>query len=259
MVQLGSPDEKRRGSLCRGSSGQGSAGGVSIVSVLVPFAEDLWTISGDDVRLLGIPFSTRMTIARLACGELWVHSPVALTPERRRAVDALGSVAHIVAPNRIHSLGVAPCKALYPSATVWVSPRFQDRHPHLPADRVLDGEALDAWGDDIDHVLFAGSFFLDEVVFFHRRSRTLIVTDLIQRHEPSNSRFWRILKGWAGVLGDSGGTSRDLRWSFRDRAAARRSMERILEWDFERLVISHGTCVHESAKDTVARAFAWLT
>jgi hypothetical protein len=157
-------------------------------------------------------------------------------------------------------LGVASSKALYPAATVWVSPRFRERHPDLPADRSLDGDATDTWGSEVEHLVFAGSKFLDEVVFLHRPSKTLIVTDLIQRHRPdAESWFWRIVKGWAGVLGDEGGTSRDLRWTFRDRTAARRSAEQVLDWDFDRLIISHGTCVHENAKDVVARAFTWLT
>jgi hypothetical protein len=87
----------------------------------------------------------------------------------------------------------------------------------------------------------------------------LIVTDLIQRHDPhGQSWWWRVVKGWAGVLGSEGGTSRDLRWTFRDKAAARRSAERILAWDFDRLVIAHGACVEHGARAVVARAFAWL-
>jgi len=230
-----------------------------IMSELVPFAEDIWTMSGDNVRMMMVPFTTRMTVVRLSSGELWVHSPVSLNPKRRRAVDALGSVAHIVAPNRIHSLGIESTSALYPNATVWVSPRFHDRHPNLPGKRLLSEDAKNAWGTEFDHVLFDGSLFLDEVVFLHRRSRTLIVTDLIQRHDRgAQSWFWWVVKIWAGVLGDEGGTSRDLRWTFRDRAAARQCAAKILEWDFDRLIISHGTCVRENAKDVVKRALAWL-
>jgi hypothetical protein len=229
------------------------------VSELSAWGERLWTLSGDDVRMLSIPFSTRSTIVKLATGELWIHSPVALTAERARDVEPLGPVGHIVAPNRIHSLGVEPWKRRYPSATVWVSPRFVERHPELPADHVLAGGAPAAWAGEIDQHVFSGSSFLDEVVFLHRPSKTLIVTDLIQRHErAAEGWFWRAVKGWAGVLGDAGGTSRDLRWTFRDRAAARASAEHILGWDFERLVISHGACVHENAKAVVTEAFAWL-
>lgn len=226
---------------------------------VTPFGDRLWILSGDDVRMLRIPFATRMTIVQLASGDLWLHSPVQPTAERLDAVHALGPVAHLVAPNLLHNLNIAPWKAQHPEATTWVSPRFRRRSPHLPADHALDDQAPNAWRDEIDQHVFRGSRFLDEVFFLHRPSRTLIVTDLIQRHDPqAESPFWRVVKGWAGVLGDEGGTSRDIRLLFRDRRAARRSAEHVLAWDFDRLVVSHGSCVPSNAKQVVARAFAWL-
>jgi hypothetical protein len=226
---------------------------------LTPFGDHLWILSGDDVRMFRIPFSTRMTVVQLASGHLWLHSPVSPTPDRTAAVDALGPVAHLVAPNLFHNLGVAPWKAQHAEATVWVSPRFRRRSPHLPADHVLDDQPPEAWHDEIDQHVFRGNRLLDEVLFLHCPSRTLIVTDLIQRHDPRTaSPFWRLVKGWAGVLGDEGGTSRDLRLMFRDRQAARRSAEHVLAWDFDRLVVSHGSCIPAHAKEAVARAFAWL-
>lgn len=62
-----------------------------------------------------------MTIVELGSGELWVHSPVNLAGDVQGTVEALGSVKYIVAPNKIHSLGVEPWKERYPSAEVWVS------------------------------------------------------------------------------------------------------------------------------------------
>jgi hypothetical protein len=229
------------------------------MSSVTPFGDRLWILSGDDVRMFRIPFSTRMTIVQLASGDLWLHSPVAPTPDRLAAVQALGPVAHLVAPNLFHNLGIASWKAQHPTATTWVSPRFQRRSPRLPADHVLDDHAPAAWRDEIEQHVFRGSRILDEVIFLHRQSRTLLVTDLIQRHDPhAESPFWRVVKGLAGVLGDAGGVSRDLRLTFRDRKAARRSAEHVLAWDFDRMVISHGSCVHANAKESVARAFAWL-
>lgn len=226
--------------------------------VLTLFAENIWTMAGDDVRMYGIPFSTRMTIVRLANGGLWLHSPVAPTDARIEAVNALGTVAQIVAPNKIHSLGVEKWKQIFPSAKSWVSPEFEHRHPDIPADGVLGDAAPSDWSADIDQHVFGGSIFLDEVVFLHRPSGTLIVTDLIQRHAADRqSWFWKMVKGWAGVLGD-GGTARDLRASFRDRDTARRSRDRILDWGFDKLIISHGACMSGGAKSYVGEALAWL-
>lgn len=228
------------------------------MSSLQPFGERLWIYDGPRVRMMTIPFCTRMTIVEVEPGALWVHSPVSLTPETQREVEALGVVKHIVAPNKIHSLGIEPWKARYPWAEVWVSPRFRERHAAATFDYVL-GRAVPAWSDAIESLSFEGSDFLDEVVFFHKPSRTLILTDLIQRHDPNEeTAFWRFVKGRVGVLGESGGTARDLRLTFSDRTAARDSAETLLRWNFDRAVIAHGTCITEDAHRIVEQAFDWV-
>lgn len=226
---------------------------------LTKFGSSIWILDGDVVRMYGIPFSTRMTIVRLEAGGLWVHSPIFPSEGCLAAINKLGAVEHIVAPNKIHSLGIEPWKAIYPDARVWVSPEFKQRHPKTCADETLDNNAPSTWSAEIDQHMFEGSTFLDEVLFLHRPSRTLIVTDLIQKHDPDTQFwFWRFVKGAAGILGKEGGTARDLRASFRDRPAARRSLETVLSWDFDKLIISHGFCVHEGAKVGVEKAFSWL-
>lgn len=228
------------------------------MSPLQSFGKQIWVCDGPRVRMMTIPFDTRMTLVELEPGHLWVHSPIAPTPELIAAVDALGTVDFLVAPNKIHSLGVATWKERYPAAEVWGSPRFRERHPDAAVDHVLGASAPHAWANQIDALCFRGSSFLDEVVFFHRRSGTLILTDLIQRHDPSReTRFWRIVKQAVGVLGPFGGTALDLRSTFGDRVAARASAEALLRWDFDRVSIAHGQCITEDARHTVERAFAW--
>lgn len=226
----------------------------------VPFAERVWTVDGERVRFMTIPFPTRMSVIKLASGDLWVHSPVPPTEQRCRSVEELGPVRHIVAPNKIHSLGVEPWKRLYPEATVWASPEFKSRHPHLPVDKVLTDVVPEEWCGEFEQAVFGGSPVLDEVVFCHKPTRTLIVTDLIQRHDPSQeSAFWRAVKGWVGVLGERGGFPRDVKMTVRDRKAARASAEEILAWDFDRLIVCHGLCADAGARAIVERALSWTT
>jgi hypothetical protein len=44
----------------------------------------------------------------------------------------------------------------------------------------------------------------------------------------------------------------------RDRAAFRRSLERILAWPIERLVVAHGAIVRTGGHAALAAAYAWL-
>ncbi|MEO1080368.1 MAG: DUF4336 domain-containing protein [Pseudomonadota bacterium] len=229
------------------------------MEIVHEFAPDLWVVDGDPLRMFTIPFTTRMTVVRLRGDDLWLHSPVAPTRERVNALRGLGRVRHLVAPNKIHSLGIAPWLEHNPDARVWVSPQFLQRHS-VPGEVTTLGDlAPAAWNGEIAQLPFRGSSVLDEMVFLHRSSRTLILTDLIQKHDPGlQSGFWRIVKRLNAVLGDEGGTARDLRATFFDRAAARESLVEMMNWDFDNLIISHGKCLRGSAKAEVKRAFEWL-
>ncbi len=224
-----------------------------------PVGDCLWTIDGDRVRMLGIPFGTRMTVVRLGDDRLWIHSPVKPSDERFRAVESLGDVGHVIAPNKLHHLFVAPWAERFSSARTWADPALQRRRSDLHFDGTLDDEAPAAWKDDIDQVWFRGSNVLSEMVFFHRKSRTLIVTDIIQNHEPEEDTwFWRGVKRLNGILAPDGGAPRDWRLTVRDRDAARRARDVLLGWDIERLVLSHGRCIEHDAHAFVRRAFEWV-
>ena len=229
------------------------------MSDLVPFAENVWLLEGDDVRFLGVPFQTRSVIIRLPNGNIWVHSPVALTPERIAAVSALGPVSYLVEPNKIHSLHLADWHAEWPESTRWVSPEFSDRHPDIEADLVLESDAPPAWLGVIDQQVIEGHKLLDEVWFCHTPSRSLIVTDLIQKHAPEKQGvFWGSVKKLVGLYGEKGGTALDIRLSFQEKALARECVENVLEWEFDRLIVSHGLCWKSGAKAEVRRAMSWL-
>lgn len=227
------------------------------MGILQPFGQDIWTVDGDTVRMFGVlPFTTRMAVIRLATGGLWVHSPVAPTPERLRAINALGPVEHLVAPNKIHSLGIEPWKAHCPAAKVWASPAFSTRHPDIVLDEALTNGVDTIWSGEISHRAVEGHAILDEVVFLHKPSKTLIITDLIQKHEAASEPwFWRSVKRLNGIWGAGGGVPRDVQLSIQNKAAFRRSLDAILAWDFENLAIAHGHCLRGGAKEDVSRAF----
>jgi hypothetical protein len=98
---------------------------------------------------------------------------------------------------------------------------------------------------------------LNEVAFFHRPSRTLIVTDLafnLGAEMPLLSRTLLRLNGCYNCFA----VSRLLRTTIKDRAALRASLDHIFAWDFTRLVLSHGHNLDTSAKDTLRLAFSFL-
>jgi glyoxylase-like metal-dependent hydrolase (beta-lactamase superfamily II) len=223
--------------------------------VLEPFAEDLFT-EARALRFAGVETGTRMTVIRLAGGNLFVHSPVALAPGTREAVDALGAVRAIVAPSRFHHLYVGDWMRAYPEAIVCACPGLERKRRDIAWDRVLDDEAEPEWQGEIDQVCFTARPLENEVVFFHRASRTLVCADALFALASHESRLTRLV---ARLLGNTHpGSTWVERILIRDRMGARAQVDRMLAWKPERIVLAHGDPVYEDGEAVLRRAYAWL-
>lgn len=228
--------------------------------MLEEFGPSLYVAEGPTVQFMTIPYPTRMVVARLANGGTWIWSPIRLTPELERAVEAVGPVRHIVSPNKIHHLFLQEWSERWPEAELHAPPGLAERKPEIHFQAELADTAASApWAGEIEQVIFRGSFVMEEVVFFHRRSRTAIVGDLIQRHEPAGMRGLKgLIMRLDGMVGERGSAPREWRASFLRRRMAREARERLLSWEPERLVIAHGRCAAEAATPLLNRALAWI-
>lgn len=219
-------------------------------------AEGVW-IETHPVRIVGMPLSTTMTVLRLSEGDLVVHSPVALTEERRRAVEALGSVRHLIAPNLFHHQWLMEWATAYPAADLHVPRGLPKKRADLPASRVRTLDSAAVFRDALDVVPIDGCR-LGETAVYYRPARVLLVADLVHnigRPEGGWTRFYTTTMGFY----DRVAQSRVLRWTaYSDTAAARRSVDRVLSWDFSTVVVGHGTPVRDGAKDALAAALSWL-
>ena len=225
------------------------------------FADDLWVVEGPNVRDFGIVFTTRMVIARLSDGSLWVDSPVPASSDTLRRVTALGPVRYLVSATPRHVWRLADWHRQFPEAELWAakpSP-FTLKKGDLEFTGILTETTPRAWAEDLDQVPFWGNPLIEEVIFFHKTSRTVILDDLIQNHLPVKGKPLRnTLFKLAGVLYPNGGVPLDARLSFIHRAVARRSLRKLLSWDFDKLIIAHGVCIETNAKAFIERAFQWL-
>ncbi|MEJ2604810.1 MAG: DUF4336 domain-containing protein, partial [Gammaproteobacteria bacterium] len=125
----------------------------------------LWLAEGEIVSFYGFPYPTRSVIARLDNGDLWIWSPVRLTDALRSAVDALGRVAHLVSPNKLHHLYLQDWQAAWPDALLWGPASTIDKRPDLEFQPPLEDEAPAPWRGEIDQFWFRGSKAMDEIVF----------------------------------------------------------------------------------------------
>jgi hypothetical protein len=229
--------------------------GVTMSESLTPLADGVW-VARAPVSFLGLRLVSTMTVLRLADGTLLLHSPVALTPERRAAVEALGPVAHLYAPNTFHHLRIGDWAAAFPSARMHAPAPLARKRRDLKIDRP-HGTPEPAFAGVIDE-LHVDGFRLEETVLFHRPSRTLVVADLVHNvGRPTHG--WTALYTRAMGFQDRVAVSRVIRWtSFSDRAAARRSLDQLLALPFDRIVVGHGAPLLEGAREALAAAYRWL-
>jgi hypothetical protein len=217
---------------------------------------ELW-VAERPQRFYGLEVGTRMCVIRLASGSLVLHSPVALDPALRRELDALGPVRFLIAPNRVHHLYAGAAVSAYPGSRLWVAPGLARKRPDLGFAEVLGDEAPPAWRGELDQVFFRGRPYENEVVFFHRASRTLLLCDLAFNFGPSAAAATRLLMKLLRSYGRFGPSTLDP-LLIRDRKAARDSLERILAWDFDRIVVAHGDVLESGGREALRSGYGWL-
>ena len=227
--------------------------------MLEQFGPSLFVADGPVVPFYGFPYPTRMVVVRLSDGDSWVWSPVALTEQLASAVEAIGPVRYIVSPNKIHHLFLSEWVERWPDAKLFAPPGLASKKPDLHFANELGDKPDPGWAADIDQVIFHGSFAMEEVVFFHRTSRTAIICDLIQRHPESKmTGLPGMLMRLDGLVGEHGSTPREWRATFLRRGPARAARDKVLSWNADRLVIAHGECARENASSIISSALSWI-
>ena len=225
--------------------------------------EEVWLVEGDIVSFYGFPYPTRSVIIRLAGDRLWIWSPVALTDYLRLAVEDLGHPTHLVSPNKIHHLFLKDWKESWPNARLWGPASTIAKRKDLTFEPALDEVVPKCWGDDIDMFRVAGSVFMDEIVFFHRPSCTVILADLI---EAFNAAFlkahWspmcRCLAPLWGITEEKAKAPLEWRLSFLNRPQARAARDKILSWPAEQVVMAHGVWQRHDGRAFLERSLSWL-
>lgn len=227
--------------------------------MLQPFGEDLWLADGATTSVGGFVYPTRAAILRLADGSLLVWSPVRLSEDLRSEIAALGEVRHLVPPNSLHHLWLDDWRRAWPGASLHAPPGLRTKRRDLAFDADLGETAPPAWAGQIDQVVIGGNLITSEVVFFHRASRTVLFTDLIQHFKPGWFRGWRAVVARLDLMtAPEPEVPRKFRAAFTDRRLARTALARILAWPAERVVMAHAAPVESGGQAFIARAFRWL-
>jgi hypothetical protein len=228
--------------------------------MLKDFGREIWTVDGPNVAVIGFRYPTRMAVIRLSDGGLFIWSPIQLTDSLRAEVNAAGEVRHIIAPNSLHHLFLREWKHAYSGAKIYAPPGLRKKREDIVFDADLGSAPSPDWVGEIDQVLMHGNLITTEVVFFHARSGTVLFTDLIQQIPANLISGWRTIVAKLDLMvGPEPSVPRKFRAAFTNRGAARESLERILAWPAEKVLMAHGTPVENDARSYLRRAFGWLT
>ena len=223
----------------------------SIFEVVVP--DSIW-VTERPVWFSGARLRSRTTIVRLSGNALWVHSPCAPTDEVCAALDALGEVRFIVVPNRFHHLQTPATAARYPKAVVVGPKSAQARNPHLSLTLGTDDPEYVRSTPELTSIQLGGVPFLDETVFFHPATGSLIAADLLMSACARDHWTWRIS---ARILGRYGKvlTPPDVQWKTRASAAAAESIAQLRALPLQRILVAHADPITERPGEQLAGAW----
>lgn len=226
-------------------------------STLQPVVPDAIWVSERPLWFSGVRLRSRTTVVRLGSGALWVHSPGPPMDEVCKALDALGDVRFLVVPNRFHHLQVPAIAARYPKAFVVGPKSAEERNPSVKVQIGLDDPTYLENTSELAPVHLDGVPFLDETVFFHAPSGSLIAADLLMSACARDHWTWRTA---ARVLGRYGRNlpPPDVRAKTRASTAAAESIARLSKLPIERILVAHADPITERPAQQLLEAWTFV-
>ena len=236
------------------------------INVYKPVAPNIGIVDGPFEYLtvggakLPFPFRTRMTVVQLSNSELFLHSPIKFDMRLANEMLGLGAVRHLVSPNQFHYAHIGEWAKAFPNAVSWASPgvrkRARARHVDVNFTRDLDASPAEEWSQEIDQTLFPGGYF-KEFIFFHKTSKTLILTDTIINIELDKvTEPWRTATRLTGMYHPFGQIFLGMRLPLLlQRQKAEAAVSKIHWRHPQRILLSHGRCFAADADIVIRRIF----
>lgn len=204
-----------------------------------------------------LSIKTRATFVRLADGSIWAHSPITPTPELVDSLAQIGPVQYVVAPNTSHRVFFLPFLQAFPEAQGLIAPGLMEKHSDLADFPILGQTDASDWAPDLQSFFVEGLPILNETVWLHASTSTLIVADLLFCFGSENTALCRIAARVLGVY-ERLGMSRSMKFLVKDKAALARTVDSLLAQPIERVILTHDQIIEQDAKVKLTAAFEWL-
>lgn len=208
------------------------------------------------IRLLpGVYLPVRASIIKLETATIMM-SPCELSEDDIFNIKSSTEVSDIVAPNLLHHHYIIKALGAFPRARLWHAPGMMEKIPEVPWQRPLD---LKTWPfrRELELHMIEGAPRVNECVFYHRATKTLYVTDLCFNIEHPKGFLTPVTFRMMGTYKKFAVSNMWNRF-VEDKEAFKKSMNYILSWDFERIVMAHGEIVEHEAKTRLRTSLASL-
>lgn len=221
-------------------------------------AEQLW-LKEYPVHYASCDFNSRMTVIKLRDGSIMLHSPCDIDQQLKDEIEALGRVAFIVAPGSYHYQHITSAQEAFPDAETFICPGIEHKCPEIDFDWILADRPDPRWENDFAQVLVRGTKYMWEVAFFHKASKTLVLVDLLENFtDQTSGTNWQLKFWWKAVfhMWNHPKPAPEYQLGWKDKTAAKKSLQRILEWDFVRIIMAHGDLIDSQSKETITNAWS---
>lgn len=231
--------------------------------MLKAIATDLW-VAEQPLKYFGLEVGTRMTVIRLSSNKLMVISPIQGDNATINDLNQLGEVIYIVVPNLYHHLFVAEFQLYYPNAKLWAVSGLERKRPDLQIDQIISNQSIHLI-DGVEYVLVEGFNTFDlrgfsplnECVFYHAKSRTLIVTDTVFHFDEQFSPRTKLIAKMIGAYNQLRPSLLE-KFATQDKIKVKHSIQQLLAWDFERIIMAHGSIIEQDAKPLLKAGYEWF-
>jgi hypothetical protein len=203
------------------------------------------TVTGD-LRMPLCSLERRMTVVRLKDGRLAVYSALALDETQMRALEAFGSPAFLIVPNRYHHLDASSWKQRYPNLIVVAPPGARARIEQVVP---VDTCAPEFHDEAVRFIEVPGTGGREAALEVREGERLTLVLNDIVGNLPQDD-------GWVlRALGFASNAPRVPRMAKRmlvkDAQALRRQFEAWAEQPVERILVSHGRPIISHAREAL--------
>ncbi|MBV9672242.1 MAG: hypothetical protein JO076_05375 [Verrucomicrobia bacterium] len=213
-------------------------------------AENIWVLPYS-LKLLGADLRRTVAVVRLGSGELIIHSTGPFSPKDVADIKDVGKPGWLLDVMLRHDTFSKHGHEVFPEIP-FLAPEGFSKIVKFPTEALIPAPA--AWSDEFQVLRLEGIPSMQEHVFFHKLSRTLIVADLLFNFGSGSSAWTRFLILCAVGSKHHPGISRPFRSAVKDKAAFQQSLQRVMNWDFDRIVVGHGEIVETAGKSQLRDA-----